>query len=205
MAVVPILSFFLLKQPIGLQGSMGIFAMFVGSSLLAVEFKKDGIDSIKLIKMMFLSMLFFSFSKVCENIVFHSFKTSFYTGYTYFSLGSFILALWSVFFKKSSLNYLSNFIGKFSIGEGLSVVATISSERAIFLKGSSTMVVLIEGYTPFFTIILTYLALLCGFIYKSRKERILWLKLQVDNLRLKILSILIMNFGLYLLLTSKTE
>jgi hypothetical protein len=205
MAVVPILSFFLLKQPVGLPGAIGIFGMFVGSSLLIIDFQKDGADSIKVIKIMLLSMLFFSFSKICENVVFENFKTPFSTGYTYFSIGSFSLALWSVILKKSTLSYLSRFIGKFSVGEGFSFIATISSERAIFLKGSSTMVVLIEGYTPFFTIILTYFALLCRFIYKSRKERAQWLKLQLENLPLKILSILIMNFGLYLLLSSKMK
>lgn len=201
MAIVPILSFIILNQSMSLQGVIGVFAMFAGSSFMIIDHRKSEKTSLGTVTIMLLSMLFFSFSKVCENIVFEYLQTPFFTGYTYFSIGSLSLALWGIASKKSNLRYLSNFLGKFSVAEGLSIIATISSGRAIFLKGSSTMVVLIEGYTPIFTIIITYVALLSGFIYKKNKEREDWLKLQLDNLPIKILSVLVMNLGLYLLLS----
>lgn len=162
MAVVPILSFFILKQSLSLQTIGGIIAIFAGSSLLVFD-HKISIGLTKNVSLFMLSsMLLFSLSKVCEAAIFTEFNTPFTTGYTYFSFGSFLVATWNLIFQKTKLDLLFKFWGRFSFAESLSIIATISSERAIFLKGSSSLVVLIEGYTPLFTLLFTYIALLFG-------------------------------------------
>lgn len=202
LALAPIFSYYILGQNLTALQILGIFIMFVGSSVIGYKQKSEEHTSFKAAQFVLLAVIFFSLGKTLEAKMFTELKTTFLTGYAYFSIGSLFMGTYIIIRRKANIPLLLNNFGKLSFVEFLTIFANTVAQRAIYLKGSSTYVILLEVFTPVFTYALILILLKLNFLFKEeqRAQRIASLKLQLTKLPEKILTLSLLIIGLCLVL-----
>jgi drug/metabolite transporter (DMT)-like permease len=202
--IVPILTFFILKERLSGFQYIGILTTFIGAALLSLHRGIHGNNFKRFLVVMSGAIFFLSLSMVVEDIVYS--KTEFFSGFLFFALGYFIGSL--IIFninKKKSTKYLYKLCKKYSVWffviEAINLAAIIFSQRAISISPSVSFVAVIESFVPAFILLLSILFLVI-FSFKPFRKQVIIRSIYRDQIAgslYKIVAILIMTFGIFLI------
>lgn len=200
--LVPILGFLLLKEQLLTMQYLGIIVVFIGALLLSYESNSYNKSLfLKIFPIMLLAVLFFSLGKIFEARVLQSHSFNFFEIYLLFSLGNFLTGLAFLSVNRATLSLLGNInkLPLFLLTELVSIFATFCTARAISISSTVSFVVMIESFTPAFTLGLS--VLIAWWILKQNAHSSLGqvLLAQASHLKLKLASITLMAVGVLLI------
>lgn len=203
LAVVPILAFFFLGEVLSIAQYFGILLLFVG--VISITYSNDIKRKVffRVGGLMFLAVIFMSISIVClKNVYEH---TSYWNGYLLYNFGivggaglGYVL-----FLKKKTERHLKKAVGKFFYFfifiEFLQLLGDSFSNRGTSL-GPASLVTAIESTKSFFVI---FVSVAVAFFIRTffKKKELLSMAiqaLQFQALPMKIVSVIIMSIGAYL-------
>lgn len=203
--VVPVLAFFLIGEKLSILQYVGIAIVFSGLMILSLG---DGITKknvIRIIPNMIGAVIFFSLSMIAQERVYS--QTGFWNGFLAFSLGAFsaglvFLIVRTCMGKTSHLLKLNkDYVGWFIGAEILAILGNICSQRAISLAPAVSLVAVIDSLMPALVIAESLLIFILLKFFSSKEHEIMEKihRGQVGGFRVKVLAIIIMAIGIYLI------
>lgn len=202
--LVPILTFFILREKLTNFQYLGILTTFIGATLLSFHrgIRRNNFKRFLLI--MSGAIFFLSISMIVQDVVYS--KTEFFGGLLFFALGYFIGSLFILNInKKKSAKYLFLLSRKYFfwfVGiESINLAAIIFSQRAISISPSVSFVAVIESFVPAFILLLSLVIFVAFSLFPFGNKSTIRLiyKEQIVGMVSKIAAVLIMAFGIYLL------
>lgn len=163
----------------------------------------------KIVLLMSVAVALLSCSMILSSHAYESSRGSFIGAYLFFALGSFIsgvilLIIRMVFGEPDSLIHLRKmsfqYLWIFLIAEGLGLVGTISSQKALAISPSPAFVATVESLIPVIIMFVSFfLALVMRhFRPQEQKWQIIYNN-QVSGVTWKLISVVIISGGIYLL------
>lgn len=208
--VVPFLSLIFFHEVLPGYNYLGMIITLIGTTILSFSQTIRKKISTKFFINMIGAVFFLSFSMIIEKKAFgildtrHLGEKSFWIGYFYFSLGSVLNGiLVMILIKRNIFNFINKFFIFFIFAEGLSLIGTITSQRAINISPSTSFVATIEGFVPVFVLIWSLLIIGILYLTHNYSKRAVMARLiykeQLHGGWLKIVSLIIMLVGIYLI------
>ncbi len=204
--VVPILAFALLQEKLSLMQYGGIAITFIGVTTLAGGGKMKNEKFWPIASIMSGSVIFFSL-----NIIFtrelYTLSVPFYSVILFYSLGGVMGGLFFYMLKilrhgaGNLFNIGRQYIGWFIFSELVVLGGVMTSQRAIETSPAVSLVSMIESLQPAFIVVLSAL-IFFAFRFFSHKYEDLAKQIyndQLSGLTHKIVAIVIMAFGVYLI------
>lgn len=202
---VPLMAWIMLGEHLGLVHYIGIGLAFIGISIFFMDstLRRQGLSQI--LWLMLLSVSCLSISMVLSRDVYDN-TSNFMSAFLVFSLGATLTSLSILVFDKLTMkdriagiialsrSYLIIFI----LAEGLAIVGTLTSQKAIEISPSVSFVATIESLSP---VIVMFLSLFLVFAFKvfGRAEYEATYQEQYKHFGVKIASLVIIVSGIYLI------
>jgi len=206
--LVPLLSLLLWREYLSVSSYLGMAVVLVGSAILSLNKKKNLHFFSKYLWVMFGAVFFLSLSMVTTDGVYDYMEQSgfgdqgFLLVFICFTLGAFLSGLSLSLLKKRNPWYLIKKYWKvFLFLEGITTLGNFTSQMAINVSPSVSYVATIETFVPAFVLIFSLLILIfVKFFHKGNKEIINDIYSgQLSGVWVKILAILIMSVGIYII------
>jgi drug/metabolite transporter (DMT)-like permease len=204
-ALVPVLTFFLFGEKLGLWKYLGMGVIFLGAFLLSFNPKMKNKLSRKYLFIMSGAVVFLAISMVLAERAYillgaESLRSGgFWVGFLFFSLGYFFWGVLLVAWKKRNIFPM---VGKywkiFLLAEGVSFLGTMGSQRAIDISPSVSYVAAIETLSPAFVVLFSFGMAGYFFLKKDPNFHKIFSE-QTEALWVKIISVAIMTLGVYLI------
>jgi drug/metabolite transporter (DMT)-like permease len=204
--VVPILAFVLLQEKLSLMQYGGIAIAFIGVTTLAGDGKTKNEKFWPTMLIMSGAVIFFALNMIFTREL-YVLSIPFYSVILFYSLGGVMGGLFFLVLRirKYSVGNLLNigkkYIGWFVFSELIVLGGIVASQRAIEISPAVSLVAVIESFQPAFIVILSALIFL-AFRFFLHKYADLARKIyndQLSGLAPKIIAIIIMAFGIYLI------
>lgn len=203
--LVPFLAWIFLGERLDVVHYTGIVIAFGGAMLLSFDPKIRSYGFVSMTGVMMAAVFFLSLSMVIEEWA-YTVAGDFWSVFLLFSLGATITGIGLSFLdKKGGLERFRHIGGLsrkyflvFLSAETLALLGTLTSQRAIDLSPSVSFVAVIESLVPAFVIAVSFLLSIVLFA----KNRTLAGKLyrdQLVGLRMKVVSIALIAYGIYLI------
>jgi hypothetical protein len=184
---------------------MGI--TFLGIIILSFHKNLDKKTLHRYLGIMLMAVIFFSLSMVLEN---HAYNLAdinnwgnqgFLIVFTCFTLGALISSLVLLIIgKKNPWPLIKKYYKVFIIGEGVTFLGNLSSQRALSVAPSVSYVATIETFVPVFVLFFSGLIVLAAKVFKTQLATVKQIYHdQLQGVPLKILAIIIMAIGVYLI------
>jgi len=202
--VVPFFAWLLIGEVLASVHYAGIGVAFLGIMLLNFDGKVKGIGFFRIALPMLEAVVFLSFSMVVARMA-YELTSDFWSIFLLFSVGAAIAALLILVIGKRnpfrrakkivelSRKYLLFFI----IAEGLSIVATLTSQKAISIAPAVSFVAVIESLVPVFVMLISFIIV---FVFRNfRKVDVIPYRNQFSDAGIKILALLFIAVGIYMI------
>lgn len=204
--LVPFFAFFLVGEVLLPLHYLGIAIAFSGVLLFNFDINSGAAKRLRKVALpMTYAVVFMALSMVFGKKAF-IFSSDVQTNFLLFCLGGvFILAILPLFDQVSigtrghrTWNLLKKYFFVFFLAEGLSVVATLTSQWAIKLSPSISFVSIIESLTPVFVVLMSLILILfMPFFGRSRLEKVY--REQITHMPVKVLATFIIVAGVFLI------
>ncbi len=203
--MVPFIAWLLIGERLSPNHYAGVAVAFLGVALFGLDAKTKSKQAFQIALTMAAAVTLFSLSMVVGKKAYLLTGDDFWSVFLLFSSGASLMAVLllafqgrkSIFGKAHRILGLSRrFFFLFVIAEGLSVVATITSQRAISLAPAVSYIAVIESLVPVF-VMFTSLFLVGIFRLAGRRGLESAYREQFANLRTKILAIGMIAGGIY--------
>ena len=202
--VVPVLAFFFVGEKLVPVQYLGILVVVIGAVFLTLDKNIYGKKMRDLVLIMIGAILFLSFSMVMQEKVYSN--TSFWGGFLFFSIGYLIggavlLGSRGMTFKKRLFEINKKYFILFALVEVVVLAGIVTSQRAIDIAPAVSLVATIESFQPAFILMLSVVIFfLLSFFSHGKKDLIKKIyEEQISGKRSKIIAILIMAAGIYLI------
>ncbi|OGI13934.1 MAG: hypothetical protein A2878_01245 [Candidatus Moranbacteria bacterium RIFCSPHIGHO2_01_FULL_54_31] len=202
--VVPFFAWLLIGEVLTSAHYAGIGIAFLGIILLNFDGKVKGVGFMKIALPMFGAVVFLSFSMVVARMV-YELTSDFWSVFLLFSLGAAIAAFVILTIGKKSPVQRARKIAKlsrkhflfFTTAEGLSIVATLTSQKAISIAPSVSFVAVVESLVPVFVMLISFAIV---FIFRNMKRiDVSSYRNQVSGVGVKVLALAFITVGIYMI------
>lgn len=202
--IVPFFSWLLIGEVLTNTNYIGIGMAFLGIMFFNFDGKVKGIGFLKIVFPMFGAVVFLSFSMVVARMA-YELTTDFWSVFLLFSLGATITAFIilvigkrSPFQRVKKIAVLSRkYFFFFAIAEVLSVVATLTSQKAISIAPSVSFVAVVESLVPVFVMFISIIIVL---IFRNMKRvDVASYRNQFSDAGIKILALVFIAVGVYMI------
>ncbi|HBU07510.1 MAG TPA: hypothetical protein DEB09_05515 [Candidatus Magasanikbacteria bacterium] len=204
---VPFLAFVLFREKLPVYSYLGMAITLLGGVVLSFH---KGIKKGTLKRYLFImisAIVFFSLSMVLENKAYNVIDArgwgnqGFLLVFLCFNLGallsSIILLLVS---RKNPWPLIKKYYKVFILGEGITFLGNLSSQRALSVAPSVSYVATIEAFVPVFVLIFSLLIVVIAKIFNTKFSVIKKIyQDQLQGVSLKIVAIIIMAIGIYII------
>jgi uncharacterized membrane protein len=156
---VPLFSFVLLGEWLGLREYAGMAVVLAGASVISLGPGLKKSITPGFLRIMAVAIAMLSLSMIAQEHSYDTFEAArggggFWIGFLFFSLGSFLCGLAFSFFSRRSVWEL---IGKYCrvliVCEGVNFLGNLASQRALDVAPSASFVAAVETFVPVFVII----------------------------------------------------
>ncbi|MFZ2187896.1 MAG: EamA family transporter [Candidatus Moraniibacteriota bacterium] len=205
--LVPFFSWLILRERLDLIHYVAVGIAFAGAMLLSLDktlSTKEGFS--RTVLMMLCAVIMLSLSMVAEGKAYRLTGDDFWSVFLLFSTGA-ASAAGLLFFldTKKAIDRLrhigklgSQYLPIFILAESLSVIGTLTSQRAIDLSPSVSFVAVIESLVPVFVMLVSLL--LVGIFYWTRKKTMQMLyQDQLSGLGIKVGASIIIGWSIYMI------
>jgi|GEM_PF-1172992 len=207
MVAVPFLAFIFWREQLPLYSYLGMGITFLGILILSFHKDLDKKTLHRYLSIMLLAVIFFSLSMVLQN---HAYNLAdeqgwgnqgFLIVFFGFTLGALLSSLILLIIgKKNPWPLIKKYYKVFIIGEGVTFLGNLSSQRALSVAPSVSYVATIETFVPVFVLIFSALIVLLAKIFHTRLTAVKQIYHdQLSGVPLKILAIIIMAIGVYII------
>lgn len=202
--IVPFFAWLLIGEVLTSTHYIGIGGAFLGIMLFNFDGKVKGIGFFKIAFPMFWAVVFLSFSMVVARMA-YDLTSDFWSVFLLFSLGATIAAFIILtigkknpFQRAKKIAILSRkYFFFFVIAESLSIVATLTSQKAISLAPAVSFVAVIESLVPVFVMLISLVIVL---IFRNTKKiDVVPYRNQFSDAGIKILALVFIAVGIYLI------
>lgn len=205
--VVPFLAFVLWREKLPVYGYLGMFITLLGIIVLSFHKGMDRKVFQRYLLVMLAAIVFFSLSMVLENKAYNVIagrgwgNQGFLLVFLCFSLGALISSIILLLFNHKNLwPLIRRYYKVFILGEGLTFLGNLSSQRALSVAPSVSYVATIETFVPVFVLIFSLLIVLVAKIVKAKFSTVKRIyQDQLQGVPLKIVAIIIMALGVYVI------
>lgn len=203
--LVPFLAWLFIGERLALLQYMGIVIAFIGAICLSLDPKIRSNGFAATARIMVLAIFLLSLSMVIEARA-YTLAGDFWSIFLLFSLGAAITGTGLSFFDKKGytdrLQHIAGLSRKyflvFFLAETLALLGTLTSQRAIDLSPAVSFVAVIESLVPAFVLGISFLLSVMLFEKNRKLARRLY-RDQLVGIRMKMVSIAIIAFGIYLI------
>ncbi len=203
--MVPFIAWLLIDETLLPIHYSGIALAFLGVVVFGLDGSVVHKELLKIFFLMFRAVVLFSLSMVLSKEVYQS-TPYFWSVFLLFSSGGFIAAVVLLFTDKKKIwvrakkiiNLSDKYFLAFLFSESLSIIGTLTSQRAISLTPSVSFVVTIESLVPVFVMLLS-LVLVLFFKQRGRSDIELAYRKQFSQPLIKSISMTLIAAGIYLI------
>ncbi len=203
--VVPFFSWMILDEVLLFKHYVGVSLAFLGILFFHFDIKVKQVGFSRVIGLMLLSVFFYSASMVIGKVAYDGAFAEFWSILLLFSIGTAVTPiLLLIFRKKSILSKASNIVKLsqkyffvFAFSEGISMVATIASQKAISLAPSATFVIVVESLVPIYVMVMSFmLVIVLPVVTGSSSIKDIY-TMQFSRFGVKLAAIVAITAGVY--------
>lgn len=202
--VVPFFMWLFFHEVLRPAHYIGILVAFVGIFLFHFDKRVQQVGFLRVIGLMLLSVVFYSASMVIGKRAYESDGGDFWSIFLIFSLGAALTAIGIVILRKKPIfeklkkiiTLSRRYFLFFSFSEGISLIATVASQKAISLSPTVTFVIVIESLVPVFVMLISFFIVMM-FRSTLKQTTTAIYQEQFSRLRIKLMAIAAITFGIY--------
>lgn len=204
--IVPFFSWIYIGEVLAWEHYTGILIAFLGISLFLYDGKVRFIGYGRIFIPMGFSVLALSLSMTIGKMAYLEPETDFWSIFLFFSLGATTASLLLFLVSQSKRSILSrakkifllskNYLVLFLLAESLSVIASLTSLKAISLAPSVSLVAVIESLVPVFVMVISLLVI-AVFRWQGKERMVAVYQEQMAGMKIKIMAICLVAVGIY--------